>query len=1077
MNQNNRATNALSRRYEIDCASRVVLLRPPMPARHRNGQVILSQRSGFRRPGMLFPFTLLALLLGSGIGCYRATGIQRSSLAAVEIPVIGGDRPAGMKAEAAPGDYYLGNDFVELAVDGAPFGAGQAVAGAASGGSIIDLSYIGLDTSFKRVSIPGDMIDRLTPVANQDPELPFVFDHFAPVTGNDVSSIQMTGFLLDTKHKLSGASWDAAGRVQGLTVSHKVTLGKTDRFFTLETTITNGGSGAVPVQNLGDFLYQLGGGLRIVVPADADATGNPLSSDAWGVQIPGSDFAHPLTASVRAGMVGFIGVEPAAETLDSHSSLGILPLDADHLLVACDPQNSLSENRPVLPQRVVVGSIPTGILATGKSLAYRRKLFIVGGTSTSSALPNRTTGIFNAMISNRATVAAQDLGAVIYATFGTATTGGELQTEIRFERNQGSDSAPVWHLERVDWLESPDNTLSAVGQVPTTLPVGSYRVIIRNRHQSYTQTLFNNSLDSTIRPDLMTPLIIEKNAFFSINQVLAPERGEVVISNGSRVDSFIDSKVVAHTFSTLTKDIPTGSFQPLRFTFAGQGSTPDPALQRVRNLAGSFDPVTKGKLDTNANIGSYHFLAGNQLFGSAFVPSSLPAASTSVVSLPLGNFLAYATWGPLGYLDSQVVEASTFPGSGNASAHAFIIVPSPMPSGWTAFDVPGPSQATGGGMLPCEMLSSALAEHVSIVGLLEVDRFVDASQVYKDFVSEFNPIGLDPSYRTAIGTDPLTFGARSTTLTQDGVATAFFTPVPRVERNRGAKSSQGWNLADFIKQSEGSYIVVQRPRGPQGVFTLHNFNPAVPLGSGVNAWWNATGPVSQGATSGSFNALELLRAEGFSGSNPDPWFTEFKAVRRDWFALLNQQAPANFTKGLGLSSGIYSLDTPVGLSRTYLKLGSVIPAESDLSAVLNALKSGAAVASTGPLLDVSINGTGPGGTVSGASLNISIIVYSPDWVPVDEVRIVVNGQVVQTIDPGTLSQGSDFRQRIISVPLNLPVAKDAWIIVEAGVPLGQTGPYRAGTPWSKIQKGMYPIAITNPIFVDVNGGGYVPPGI
>jgi hypothetical protein len=35
----------------------------------------------------------------------------------------------------------------------------------------------------------------------------------------------------------------------------------------------------------------------------------------------------------------------------------------------------------------------------------------------------------------------------------------------------------------------------------------------------------------------------------------------------------------------------------------------------------------------------------------------------------------------------------------------------------------------------------------------------------------------------------------------------------------------------------------------------------------------------------------------------------------------------------------------------------------------------------------------------------------------------------------------------------------------------------AGTPWNKIMKGIYPIAITNPIFVDVNGGGYTPPGL
>lgn len=1036
--------------------------------------------SAFKRSGRLIPFAALTILLSAGLGCFRATGIQRGTLAGVEIPAIGGDRPAGIKAEAASGDYYLGNDFVEMAIDGTPFGAGVPVAGAVSGGSIIDLSYIGLDTSYKRVSIPGDMIDRLTPVVNQDPELPAVFDHFAPVAGNGDSSIQMTGYLLDAKHKLSGATWDPVGRVQGVTIAHKVTLKTTDRFYTLETTVTNGGTGAVSVQNLGDFLYQIGGGLRIVVPADADAAGSVLPSGSWGVQIPGSDFAHPLSTSVRAGMVGFIGVEPAAESLDSHTSIGILPLDADHLLVASDPQNALAENRPVSPQRVVVGSLPAGSLSAGQSLTYRRKLFLNAGLSTGTTLPSRSTGIFNILMADRASRAAagaQDLGAVIFSTFGTAAIGGERQTEIRFERNKGTSSAPIWNLERVDWLETPDGALSAVGQVATTLPVGSYRVMVRNRYQSYTQTLFSNSIDTTVRPDLLAPLIIEKNALYSMGQLLAPERGEVVITNDSKVDSFISTKVVDHYFSARTKDIDTGNFQPLRFTFVGQGGTPDPSLQRIRTLAGSFDSVTKGKLVTSADFGSYQILAGNQLFGASFIPGSLRGASTATVFFPLGNYRAYGSRGPLSYLDYQSVEAAAIPRSGTVTDHPFVIAQAPVPSGWTALDVPGPSQATGGGMFPGEKLSSALAENVSVVGLLENDRFVDAVQTRNDFVLEFNVLGLEASYRTAIGTDPFAFGARSTTLSQDGVVSAYFTPTPRPERRRGARSSLGWNLADFIAQSEGSYVVVQRPRGPQGLFTLRNFNPAVPLGTGVNAWWNATGTLSQGATIGSFNALELLRAEGFSDSNPDPWFTEFKAVRRDWFALLNQQTPTNFTKGLGLSSALFSLDTPVGLARTYLKLGSSLPTESDLSAVLNALKSGAAVASTGPLLDVSINGAGPGGTVSGAALTVSINVYAPDWLPVDQVRIIVNGQTVQTLDPSTFSQGGDFRQRGTSVVVNLPTTKDAWIVVEAGVPLTQTGPYRAGTAWSKIQKGMYPIAITNPIFVDVNGGGYVPPGL
>jgi hypothetical protein len=71
----------------------------------------------------------------------------------------------------------------------------------------------------------------------------------------------------------------------------------------------------------------------------------------------------------------------------------------------------------------------------------------------------------------------------------------------------------------------------------------------------------------------------------------------------------------------------------------------------------------------------------------------------------------------------------------------------------------------------------------------------------------------------------------------------------------------------------------------------------------------------------------------------------------------------------------------------------------------------------------------------------------------------------------------DKRLRRGTFTLTLPEGKDAWVVVEAGVPLSTTGAYRAGTPWHKLMKGIYPIAVTNPIFVDVTGGGYTPPGL
>src|SRR5450631_2371779 len=172
-----------------------------------------SVAASFRRTthGHLRGVAALLLTLGvGGMGCFSATGVARGDVAVEEIPVAGGDRIAGLKATAGPGDFFLGNDSVQLAVDGASFGDRAGQFGAPSGGAILDVGAIALDQSFHRVSMPTDMLERLGPVANQDPDLPLVFDRYVPGTGVNEVHLDMQGYLLDPKGKL-GAAKDAQG--------------------------------------------------------------------------------------------------------------------------------------------------------------------------------------------------------------------------------------------------------------------------------------------------------------------------------------------------------------------------------------------------------------------------------------------------------------------------------------------------------------------------------------------------------------------------------------------------------------------------------------------------------------------------------------------------------------------------------------------------------------------------------------------------------------------------------------------------------------------------------------------------
>lgn len=1064
------------------------------------------ERSRVPSSGRLPGLAAVSLLLAAGgLGCYRATGQSAPTTRAEQIPAVGGARVGGTKATAGPGDYFLGNDYLRVAVDGARFGVAPGQFGAPSGGAILDIGGVALDTSYKQVATPTDNLERLGPVANQDPDLPLVFDQYSVSNTADTSVLTMRGYLLDPLHKLAGASWDSEGRVQGVTVVQTLSLGSTDYFVTLDTQVTNGGASALPIVSLGDYLLQRGGGYRFIVPANQDAGGAPLSS--WGLDIPGSNFSDPLNTSVRAPEVLLQGAEPSAGDLDSHLSLGILPADADQLLVASDPQTALGSIRPINPKRLVAGSLPAGgPLASGSTLRYRRLLFPVAGASGSSRTQDPDT-LFNVLQSKRAALRGFTLGRVDYRTMDAAAKNGPNVTEVRFERYTGSSATPEtdstpshWVLECLTVPESGENPDFIGGYQTVLLPVqpdpvdatkkAPYRVILKDGQNAETDYLFRNASSpvTQVQPDYLRP---DSSQTTTLNQFLSTDRSQTTDSTGFRIFYPVQSNFLSvRTAGDFATDA-TRKLTPGRFTVAAvdaQGA-PDPAhdpvLKRQRLMNGYFSSVAHGKATIAAlDAGNYQFVGGNQGFGVNLLGTSSPLP----LQLPTGPFSyqIFETRGPLQPLATARISAAQDNYSGVYAITAFNL---PLPGGYKAFDVPGPSQATTGGMLSGEELSSALAEGVGIVGRTEEDAYVDAKNIHDSFRLDFltGDDATNASRLSVIGGQPFVVAGRTSSLSEGDFTTLFTATPDGGLPYGGALSSEGWSAADFIGQGGGAYVIAHRPRGPQGLFTAHPVAAGVALGTGANAWWADSDPKSNGKRTGDFDAIELLRGEGCDPADPSAWFAEFKNVRTDWFNLLNLQTPASFTKALGLSSGVYSVDTPVGLARTYLNLGTASPTQDDLSAVATALRTGAAVASTGPLLDVAVGTSGPGATVSGTnpSVTLTVNVWSASWVPVDEVRVVVNGALAATAPFGATPaangwtvDAADARHwsRTFTVPMSsLTGGKDGWIVVEAGVPLSTTGAYATGTPWNKVMKGIYPVAVTNPIFVDVDGGGYTAP--
>jgi hypothetical protein len=169
----------------------------------------------------------------------------------------------------------------------------------------------------------------------------------------------------------------------------------------------------------------------------------------------------------------------------------------------------------------------------------------------------------------------------------------------------------------------------------------------------------------------------------------------------------------------------------------------------------------------------------------------------------------------------------------------------------------------------------------------------------------------------------------------------------------------------------------------------------------------------------------------------------FAADRAFWFYLLNQgivRAGTANSDSHGLTDNV--LGTPRNIVFT-----ETTRAGFDVKVFNADVKAGRMLGTNGPIIDVrttAVDGTErtPSVEAFAPAFNavLAIRVTAAPWVPVEEIRIVVNGEVARTITdlPRPASPfGKDGLLRYEgTIPLaDLLPAGDAWIVVEAGDPL------------------------------------------
>lgn len=168
-----------------------------------------------------------------------------------------------------------------------------------------------------------------------------------------------------------------------------------------------------------------------------------------------------------------------------------------------------------------------------------------------------------------------------------------------------------------------------------------------------------------------------------------------------------------------------------------------------------------------------------------------------------------------------------------------------------------------------------------------------------------------------------------------------------------------------------------------------------------------------------------------------------------------------------------------GWLRNYLKSSTDDPAEVDTMEMVHSAERGNVVMSNGPYLEASVRtGVGsadPGDKIGAPSgeVTVHVRVQCPNWLDVDRVQLFVNGRALDEYNFTRKSHPRYFGDGVVKFDREISVILDE----DAHIIAGTIGEHlQLGPIYGQRHGDDRPVAVANPIFVDVNGGGFTPNG-
>lgn len=987
--------------------------------------------------------------------CFRETGIEVLPVTASQsTPDNTSTLVKGTDASARRGDYLLQNNQLQAVINGDLHGHARDLFVPHSGGAIIDVATQ-YESGGNRTLTPrdDDGLNQLSQGVNMNRHTPIGYDNIRIDAPDETqASITLTGGVYDLDGSLAaaGATVDASGRVAGCTVttlleltdsesvpnpdetSETTTVDRAINYITMTTIISNDGQSTLPIYDINDMVF-LGQG----------TTNNFVPYPDWGFKRPtdGSSayphYVHIQPKQINTTHYGF------TSRLD-----GLLEVREERV-------------EELVSDILYVGKAvtPSQGLTAGEQVTYRREFFAQStGSNTQSIIA--TAAFFLAL--EDILVETEDTNNLFHAL-------GRTSVAIRGDddRDQLNGEMTVEYIDDVKYFDGTQYKDLEDGR---TYPIFGDSPMIVGTTSTLSYSLFVPGGTIALRVKGLN-----SDEFYRDFRVIAleDENGDPILDEDDNViTQEVPIVVVPADDPQDAEDIFMGSFlavqthKDIRFSVDDLEARDQYGRVTVERVDDSGDPLSLGEFPTDRQ-GNFYYVDQTNTAGSS---------GSSRVFVPPGIYEMLVSRGPLSNVNvirvnNQDEEPADSEDPQFDDLFNVELGPALSLNGYLSadFDIRGAGDPAGQ-VAELQQILLAYAEDLDVLFIGNTNARSEYRELFNAHgrtAGQFNQADQDAdvdswfdevAYGRALATIGKVGGSypdrgRFTLLNLPHQDDQLYLEVPLMESD----PAEFYDKARAVK--EDVIIHITRPRAPKGLETgfltaiaeMSGLQPGEAISADNNYYY-------QGASTGSstrwidFDMIQIL---------PGKRYDEYLLARADWFNLLNDGI---FKPATGGSSTGETKDIPLGAVRTFVAVENTALRDNDLQEFWTAARAGNSFVTNGPIIEATINGAGYGQSTNGSgTVTANINLRAAPWIPVQELRVVVNGTVVQTIHD--FEDGVTRFNGTIEIPI--PDGNNNWVVFEAGATLDQlaTGTGAAGT-FGRVMPGHLPLGFTNPIFVN-----------